>query len=261
VSVNGIAIFCRDVPRSAAFYGQYLGATVVGESEDVTTLGLNGPGQIQLIQLPAGDWSTAETDDGRDGFWHIGVRVDNFEALSEALRASDTRFFIEPVYNPVAKVWCAFFYDPDGTVIELVSGEQQYSQLFDKAAARRRAEMSLDGGPLFEHVAFTTPDWSATRIKWEAAGYSLIGCLDLSAGDPRGMCIYYVIAQSGLIVEVFTYTSPTNQPLGSEVRAGFAGLLATPSTQEALGLSLVDKLADGRARWLDGSGLAVIDAP
>ncbi|MDR1237969.1 MAG: VOC family protein [Propionibacteriaceae bacterium] len=262
MTVKGIGIYCADVAASVAFYQHYLGARVAGQAGDVTTLELDGGGVIELIQLSAGDAeaSIPDCDDGRDGFWHIGVRVKDVAPLSDELHAAGVGFFIEPVFNPVAKVWCAFFYDPDGTVIELVGGEQEYSQVFDAAAAERRKAVPLGDAALFEHVAFTTGDWPTCRARWEAAGYSVIGTLDLSEGDERGMLLYYLTDDKGLIVEVFTYTVATNPPLSPEARRGFAGILADPDTQAHLRLSAAGQLADGRTRYLDDAGLAVIDA-
>ncbi|MDR1431972.1 MAG: VOC family protein [Propionibacteriaceae bacterium] len=262
MTVKGIGIYCADTAASVAFYQHYLGARVAGKAGDVTTLELDGGGVVELIQLSAEDAKAPipDCDDGREGFWHIGVRVKDVAPLAAELHQAGVGFFIEPVFNPIAKVWCAFFYDPDGTVIELVGGDQEYSQVFDAAAAARRRAVPLGSAALFEHVAFTTGDWPTCRVRWEAAGYTVIGTLDLSEGDERGMLLYYLGDDRGLIVEVFTYTVQTNPPLDPAVRRGFAGILADEPTRSQLPLSPAGRLADGRTRYFDDAGLAVIDA-
>jgi catechol 2,3-dioxygenase-like lactoylglutathione lyase family enzyme len=222
---------------------------------------LDGGLVIELMELPRrdGGWEIPDTDDGRDGFWHIGARVRDFHELCAKLKADGVRFNIEPVLNETAQVWCAFFYDPDGVVIELVGGDQRYSQTFDAGAAARRSRVEIAANPLFEHIAFTVPNWEEASAKWRAAGYTVIGSLDLSAGDPRGMLLYYLTDDSGAIVEMFTYTTPTAPALDASVSRGFAGILATVDTRAQLRLTLIERLSDGRSRYIDDHGLTVID--
>ncbi|MDR2378705.1 MAG: VOC family protein [Bifidobacteriaceae bacterium] len=260
MSVMGIALYSRDAATTAAFYERHLGASQSARADGSVRLRLDGGGLIELRPIGGVDADPAPCDDGRNGYWHAGVLVGDFDATVKSLRGEGVEWFIEPVFNQVAQVWCGFFHDPDGHVVELVGGQQQYSQVFDGEAAARRARARPGEAALFEHVAFTTPDWARTRRTWTRAGYTVVGSLDLSDGDPRGMVLYYLTGADGLTVEVFTYTAPTARALDPAPRQGFAGLLATAGTRARLEVDRIADFAPNRGRYVDQAGLTVIDA-
>jgi catechol 2,3-dioxygenase-like lactoylglutathione lyase family enzyme len=260
MSVTGIAVNCADVDRSVAFYEDHLGATLVERSRQGAVLEIDG-GRIELVALPPGAqaWDIPPTDDHAEGFWHIGLRVDAVDPIADAVRTAGFGFFIEPVDNVLAGVRVAFFYDPDGVVIELVEGELVYTQVVDEDAARARRSLPRSGRARFDHVAFTTPTWHETKASWESVGFTIIGTLALE-DDPRGALLYYLSDGSDLVIEVFTFADAVGPGRPADLARGFAGLIIPSPPQERAVLIQIGESPDGRTRLSDPRGLSVIAA-
>ncbi len=258
MSVTGIAVHCADLGRSVEFYEKFLGAQVVQRSGEGATMALAG-GHIDLIALPedADEWPVPPADDHLRGFWHIGLRVAAVDPIADAVRAAGYGFFIDPVNNVPAGVRVAFFYDPDGVVIELVEGDLQYTDVLDAEASAWRRSIPLVGTATFDHVAFTVSDWTATRSRWEALGFRVVGTLALE-DDPRGALLWYLTDGSPLIIEVFTFADEVGPARGIEVARGFAGLMMPEPPAHELSLAALGTAPDGRARLFDPDGLVVV---
>lgn len=258
MSVTGIAVHCADVDRSVDFYERFLGAELVQRSAAGASVAVPG-GRIDLVALPEGaaSWPVPSADDHARGFWHIGLRVPAVDPIADAVRAAGYGFFIDPVDNVPAGVRVAFFYDPDGVVIELVEGELQYTEVFDADAAARRRSIPVGSTPRFDHVAFTVSDWTATRARWEALGFGVVGTLALK-DDSRGALLWYLSDGSDLVVEVFTFADEVGPARGIDVARGFAGLLIPEPPTRELSLAALGSAPDGRARLFDPDGLVVV---
>lgn len=258
MSVTGIAVHCADLGRSVDFYETFLGARVVRRSVEGATLALAG-GRIDLIALPGGadTWPVPPTDDHARGFWHIGLRVAEVDPIADAVRAAGYGFFIDPVDNVPAGVRVAFFYDPDGVVIELVEGELRYTDVFDAQAAAVRRAIPLGPTPTFDHVAFSVSDWTATRARWEELGFRVVGTLALE-DNPHGALLWYLTDGSDLVIEVFTFTDEAGPARTFETARGFSGLLMPEAPARELSLAALSTTPDGRPRLLDPDGLVVV---
>jgi len=126
LSLDHIAITVQDMDRAVAFYRDVLGFEVLGQ------LMLND-GTFKLVYLQAGDGRIelfSFTESGRPsdtqgrnedlGFKHVAFSVDDVDAVAERLKEHDVPFTVEPVDAP-GGVRLAFFHDPDGNLLELVS--------------------------------------------------------------------------------------------------------------------------------------------
>jgi catechol 2,3-dioxygenase-like lactoylglutathione lyase family enzyme len=255
--VNGIAVHVADLARSAGFYTRFLGAEVAGETPGATRLALPG-GVIDLLRLPDGaaGWPVPPTDDSVQGFWHIGLYVDNLDEISDAVRDYGAGFFIEPVDNLTAEVRCSFFYDPDGVTIELVQGTLKYTDLLDPEAAAARRALPVSP-PRFDHVAFTVPDYAAAKTGWEMCGFREIGTLALP-DDPRGSVLHYLTDGGDLVIEVFDFQRGVKAPRPQDVARGFGGLLLPEPLPAPLGFKAAWVGPTGLPRFFDAAGLAVV---
>lgn len=258
MSVTGIAVHCANIERSADFYERFLGARAVRRTAEGVTMAVPG-GRIDLVALPedAEEWPIPPADDHLRGFWHIGLRVAAVDPIADAVRAAGYGFFIDPVDNVPAGVRVAFFYDPDGVVIELVEGELRYTEVLDADAEARRRSIPLGPTPTFDHVAFTVSDWTAARRRWEALGFRVIGTLALK-DDPRGALLWYLTDGSDLVIEAFTFADEVGPARGIEPARGFAGLLMPEPPARELSLAALGRTPDGRALLFDPDGLVVV---
>ena len=122
-----VAITVQDMERSVAFYRDLLDFEVLGQ------LFLEG-GAIKLVFLRSGGGCVelfeyrdqrAETavgvPDTVGGFKHLALQTDDVDGVAARLKAADVDFTLEPL-DAVGSVRLAFFRDPDGNLLELVSG-------------------------------------------------------------------------------------------------------------------------------------------
>jgi catechol 2,3-dioxygenase-like lactoylglutathione lyase family enzyme len=127
IRFDHVAITVRDIERSVAFYRDLLGFDVLGQ------LFLN-EGTFKIVYLRSGGacvelfefrGQAAETavgvPDTVGGFKHLALQTDDVDGLAASLKAAGTVFTLDPL-DAAGGVRLAFFRDPDGNLLELVSG-------------------------------------------------------------------------------------------------------------------------------------------
>jgi predicted enzyme related to lactoylglutathione lyase len=132
--IEGVEIGVRDVAAAARFYGGLLGF----RDERVRLVEADG----------AGGWVD---DDRQLGNRHLAFYVGDVDAEAARLREAGVEFTIEP-QDATGDVRLAFFLDPDGTLLELLSGPPRYHRTY---AAE---EVPLPGPgdpPVLAHLAIT----------------------------------------------------------------------------------------------------------
>jgi catechol 2,3-dioxygenase-like lactoylglutathione lyase family enzyme len=120
-----------------------------------------GPTMLRLREVPDaadGGWIP---DDLQKGFRHIGFTVSDIDARAAALRAQGVRFRMEPK-NAYGGVRIAFFYDPDGVLLEFVQGQLSYDRVHDQVLVDAARAVPPPATPSFDHVAVTVDDLEAT---------------------------------------------------------------------------------------------------
>ena len=127
IRFDHIAITVRDMERSVRFYRDLLGFEVLGQlflNEDTFKIVYlrSGGACIELFEFRDNDAETAVgVPDTVGGFKHVALQTDDVDAVAARLEAAGTVFTLEPT-DAVGGVRLAFFRDPDGNLLELVSG-------------------------------------------------------------------------------------------------------------------------------------------
>ncbi|MGP4111355.1 VOC family protein [Streptomyces sp. 4N509B] len=243
--ISHVEIGVSDAERSLDFYRGLLGLRPAADAPEPERPGvhwLDADGALlRLAQAPAdstlGGWVG---DDLQRGMRHVGLKVGDVHRRSERLRDAGVTFSIEPT-RAVGDVNLAFFRDPDGTLLEFIDGHLHYHHVHDQGLADRERSLAearpADAGPVFDHVALTSDDLTATLALYrDTLGYPLIGRLDHTQ-DPRGFVIHYLQAGSG-VLEVFTFTEPTTPAPTDPERLGLRAVALAagdaPAGQERL---------------------------
>ena len=127
IRFDHVAITVRDMERSVAFYRDLLGFDVLGQL-------LVNKGRMKLVYLRSGgayvelfeyrdhDAETAVgVPDTVGGFKHLALQTDDVDGLAARLKAAGIEFTLDPL-DAEGGVRLAFFRDPDGNLLEIVSG-------------------------------------------------------------------------------------------------------------------------------------------
>lgn len=114
-ATHHVGLFTPNFAEMEAFYTDTLGLEVVKRWEDVNIVFLAaGNTVIELIGRP-----DRSLDSRRPaGFDHLAFHVDDVDAVFAALEEVNVR--IESAPRDFKDVRIAFFYDPDGNLLELV---------------------------------------------------------------------------------------------------------------------------------------------
>jgi catechol 2,3-dioxygenase-like lactoylglutathione lyase family enzyme len=127
ISLDHVAITVKDLARSVDFYRDLLGFEVLGQlmlNDDTMKLVYlrSGGACIELFEFRDHEAQTAVgVPDTVGGFKHVAFQTNDVDGLSARLKAAGVTFTLDPT-DAVGGVRLAFFRDPDGNLLELVSG-------------------------------------------------------------------------------------------------------------------------------------------
>jgi catechol 2,3-dioxygenase-like lactoylglutathione lyase family enzyme len=248
MAIQNVIINSTDVARSVDFYTKFLEAELVGETTAERAVLDLVTATLELRAVPAAD-STWVPDDLQRGFRHVGFKVDQVDPRAEVLKSADVPFHLDPL-NAEGGVRICFFYDPDGTLLELVEGDLQYAQVLDADGVAAERALGVPERPRFDHVAVTVDDRAATDAFYSPLGFSFIGTIE-QPHDERGFSIGY-LKSGATVLEVFTYETEkqtrTPQPdapgFGWAEIAGAAPTAGVTSVENAAGAPVLAD-ADG----------------
>jgi catechol 2,3-dioxygenase-like lactoylglutathione lyase family enzyme len=199
--IQNVIINVTDVQRSVDFYTKFLEAELVGEpTPDRAVLDLV-TATLELRAVGPGT-STWVPDDLQLGFRHIGFKVDRVDPRADVLKSADVRFHLDPL-DAEGGVRICFFYDPDGTLLELVEGDLQYASVLDPDGVAAERALGVPQRPRFDHVAVTVHDRATTDAFYRPLGFSFLGTIE-QPHDPRGFSIGY-LKSGDTVLEIFTY--------------------------------------------------------
>jgi catechol 2,3-dioxygenase-like lactoylglutathione lyase family enzyme len=201
VAIRSILINVTDIARSVDFYTRFLGVETVEVSDDSAILDVV-TATLRLTRVGAEERTTWVADDLQAGFRHVGFKVGDLDERVEALHAAGVPFQLEPI-NAEGGVRITFFYDPDGTLLELVEGPLQYHEVYDRDAVERDWALGTPTRPRFDHVAETVTDLEATKEYFGELGYRLMSGIH-QPSDPRGFEINF-LRKGDSSLEIFTY--------------------------------------------------------
>ena len=250
--INNVVVNCTDVQRSVEYYTTFLELEVVGEPTAERALLDAVTATVELRAVDAGrDESTWVGDDLQKGFRHVGFKVDRLDERAGVLKAAGVEFKLDPL-DAEGKVRICFFFDPDGTLLEMIQGDLDYAAVLDADGVARERALGVPARPRFDHVAVTIEDRDATHEYYrDNFGFSFIGTIE-QPHDPRGFSIGYL--RSGeTVIEVFTYeTEKTGRAPQLDV-AGFAyaELAGDPPPELAEATA-----PDGTTVYIDPDGFA-----
>jgi catechol 2,3-dioxygenase-like lactoylglutathione lyase family enzyme len=147
VRATSAVVVCRDLERSIAWYGSLLGLEVTSRADarSVTGAAIGAPGEGHwdeaVLELPRRRahyalrlerWhapapvARAAPVANRLGPFRVAFLVDDAHAWHEALARRGVPLTGPPVWLdmgpeiPIAGLWALFFFDPDGTCVELI---------------------------------------------------------------------------------------------------------------------------------------------
>jgi catechol 2,3-dioxygenase-like lactoylglutathione lyase family enzyme len=202
--IQNVVVNAVDVQRSVDFYTMFLDAEVVGEPTSSRAVLDLLTATIELRQAGA-TRSTWVPDDLQKGFRHIGFKVDHLDPRAEVLRRAGTRFHLDPL-DAEGGVRICFFFDPDGTLLELVEGDLQYGSVVDPEGVALERALGVPSRPRFDHIAVTVEDRATTEAFYrERFGFRFLGTIE-QPHDDRGFSMGY-LKSGDTVIEVFTYSS------------------------------------------------------
>ncbi|MEU4294266.1 VOC family protein [Kribbella sp. NPDC026596] len=202
--IKNVVVNCTDVQRSVEYYTKFLELRVIGEPTPERAVLDAVTATIELRAVGNGrDRSTWSPDDLQKGFRHVGFKVDRLDERADVLKAAGVEFKLDPL-DAEGEVRICFFYDPDGTLLEMIQGDLQYAAVLDADGVARERALGVPQRPRFDHVAVTIEDRAATSEYYaEHYGFSFIGTIE-QPHDKRGFSIGY-LKGGDTVLEVFTY--------------------------------------------------------
>ena len=255
--IKNVVVNCTDVQRSIEYYTKFLELPLIGEATPERALLEAVTATIELRAVTAGqDQSTWVTDDLQKGFRHIGFKVDRLDERAEVLKAAGVEFKLDPL-DAEGKVRICFFFDPDGTLLELIQGDLQYAEVLDSDGVERERSLGVPQRPRFDHIAVTIEDRAATDAYYrDNFGFSFIGTIE-QPHDPRGFSIGY-LKSGDTVIEVFTYEREKTSRTPQLDVAGFAyaDLAGDPPRDLAAA-----EAPDGTTVYVDPDGFAFSVSP
>jgi len=116
-----IHVICKDLEGMINFFTDALGATLVARKKfgtaDGASLDLQGT-TVNLRVAREDEKMVGDASQGRYGYDHLGLQVDDVDAAYRDLKNRGYSFFMEPKDIPDLRI--AFFRGPEDITIELV---------------------------------------------------------------------------------------------------------------------------------------------
>jgi catechol 2,3-dioxygenase-like lactoylglutathione lyase family enzyme len=250
--IKNVVVNCSDVQRSVEYYTQFLELQVVGEVTPQRAVldAVSATIELKAAAKPA-DQSTWIADDLQKGFRHIGFKVDRLDERADVLKAAGVPFHLDPL-DAEGEVRICFFYDPDGTLLEMIQGDLQYASVLDPDGVAKERALGVPSRPRFDHIAVTIEDRARTSGYYkENYGFSFIGTIE-QPHDSRGFSIGY-LKSGDTVIEVFTYQREKTfrEPQLDVAGFAYADLAGDPPHD------LVERSApDGTTVYVDPDGFA-----
>lgn len=254
--ITAVDLVVRDLERSVAFYTDHVGLPEVRVSADGRAAMLPaGPAVLRLREAPDAVDGSWVPDDLQKGFRHIGFTVSDIDGRAAALHAQGVQFRMEPT-NAHGGVRIAFFYDPDGVLLEFVQGQLAHDRVHDQGLVDAARGAPPSATPSFDHVAVTVDDLDATiKTYADGLGFGVAGQL-VRDDDPRGFLITHLHA-GRTVLEVFTYAAAKrDSPWSAETRtAGFRNVVFTGEVDD-----IVQRLEQAGARQVSAQEGLLVDS-
>ena len=247
MAIESVLIHVSEIARSVEFYSRFLRTPLVGEATEDRAVLDAVTATIELVRTPGAAESTWIGDDLQRGFRHVGFKVDAVDPLAAELKAAGIPFHLDPL-DAEGDVRITFFFDPDGTLLELVEGDIQYHAIASESGVAAERALGVPERPRFDHVALTVDDFAAAERFYAPLDFEHIGTIN-QPNDPRGFQIDY-LKGGDTVLEVFAYESPklTRDPQLDSL--GFVAVQLT-GAGEVDGATRVGTVADGRPVYRD----------
>jgi catechol 2,3-dioxygenase-like lactoylglutathione lyase family enzyme len=219
--IKNVVVNCTDVQRSVEYYSKFLELPVVGEPTAERAVLDAVTATIELRAVGNGrERSTWSPDDLQKGFRHLGFKVDRLDERAAVLKVAGVEFKLDPL-DAEGKVRICFFYDPDGTLLEMIQGDLQYAEILDADGVAQERALGVPQRPRFDHIAVTIEDRATTSDFYDRQyGFSFIGTIE-QPHDQRGFHIGY-LKGGDTVIEVFTYEVDKTSRAPQLDVAGFA---------------------------------------
>jgi catechol 2,3-dioxygenase-like lactoylglutathione lyase family enzyme len=258
--ISKILINVHDVQRSVDFYVSQLDAEVIGEVTENSALLDLVTATVRLERVIEPEASTWIPDDQQKGFRHVGFKVAAVDPLVARLDAAGVEFHLRPI-DAEGDVRIAFFFDPDGTLLELVEGDLNYHDVISEDGVARERGLGVPTRPRFDHIGVTAASLPAIRDRYLPFGFELIGTIH-QVNDPRGFEINY-LKGGDTVLEVFTFDAATTYRSPQLEARGFSSItLATAAASSLEGLGdPIGVGSDGSTLFADADGLVFAVAP
>ncbi|MGI4894110.1 MAG: VOC family protein [Janthinobacterium lividum] len=241
VELHHVEVGVCDLARSLEFYVDVLGLHPTHQRAwtPLEAWLRAGPGFLRLVRVEDGNLGGWQSVNHQAGLRHAGFTVADVDVWAERLQRRGIEFVIAPM-TALGDVRIVFFSDPDGALVELVSGDLRYTEVWDDGLlARRREHRTPHGeGLVLDHAATTVADLGQALSTYaDGLGMGRLGQVP-HPGDERGYVRSYLAAGTG-VLEVFSYAlAPL--PAAAEVDAQRLGLrtvaLTSPDPEGAAAL-------------------------
>jgi catechol 2,3-dioxygenase-like lactoylglutathione lyase family enzyme len=212
-----ITLTVSNIERSLAFYTGLLKFPLHSRLEthnpDGLVIHFLDIGNGVLLELLSFDAAPEPTewlpDDLQAGFRHLAFWVADTDVTHRDLKDKGVEFTLDPFSTDGVRL--AFFKDPDGNLLELLSGQLAYKEIYNpRVASSPPGRQSPAGCALaFCHLALTVLDrQQAVAFYRDQLGFEPVGTLGVD--HPGKMHITFLQAGNAAL-EVFSY-GPTAYP-------------------------------------------------